>query len=81
MIYILNWGGLAMKKRTGQLFNDWDVGGTFWQYRNNPAEYQRQQPNEQANRKTDDTWIILLSIIFTIGFLVLLASTTLWNIL
>ena len=68
-----------MKKRTGQLLNDWDVCGTFWQYRNNPAEYDVQKPDSQANANKDDTWIILLSILFTIGFLVLLASTTLWN--
>ena len=68
-----------MKKRTGQLFNDWDVCGMFWQYRDNPAEYDGPQADSQANHNEDDTWIILLSILFTIGFLVLLASTTLWN--
>ena len=70
-----------MTKRVGQLFNDWDVSASFWQHRNNPAEYEVQQPNTQANHSTDDTWLILLGILFTIGFLVLLASTTLWNML
>jgi len=70
-----------MTKRRGQLIDNWDINATFWQYRNNPAEYERQQPNEQANHNTDDTWVISLGILFTIGFLVLLATMTVWNIL
>ena len=69
-----------MKKRRGQLFNDWDGNTTFWQCHNNPAEYERQPSHEQASHDADDTWIILLSIFFTIGFLFLLAATTVWNI-
>ena len=69
-----------MRKRRGQLVNDWNVNASFLQYRNNPAEYEMQQPHEQASHNTDDTWIILLSIVFTIGFLVLLAATTVWSI-
>ena len=45
----------------------------YWQYRHNPAEYERKQPHEQAKQNTDDTWIILPGIIVTIGFLALLA--------
>jgi len=67
-----------MRKRVGQLVDSWDVNAAFWQCRNNPADYEMQQPREQANHNTDDTWITLL-VLFTIGFLVLLATTTLWN--
>jgi uncharacterized membrane-anchored protein len=80
MVYILYWEGLVMRERTGLLFDEGDVYGTFWQYRNNPAEHERQQPHKQPNHNTDDTWIILLGILFTIGFLALLATTTLWNV-
>ena len=69
-----------MRKRVGQLVDNWDVNAAYWQYPNNPAEYEGQQPNDQANHNTDDTWTILL-VLFTIGFLVLLATTTVWNIL
>ena len=68
-----------MRKRVGQLVDSWDVNATFWQCRNNPADYEMQQPNKQVSYNTDDTWIIWLGIVFTIGFLVLLATTTLWN--
>ena len=65
-----------MRKRRGQLVDNWDVNATFLQYRNNPAEYEMQQPHEQASHNTDDTWIIFLCILVTIGFLALLAKTT-----
>jgi len=67
-----------MAKRVGQFIDSWDVNAAYWQYPNNPADYEMQQPHEQANSNTNDTWTILL-VLFTIGFLVLLATTTLWN--
>ena len=70
-----------MTKPEGQLFDNRDGSAAFWQYRHNPAEYERQQPHKQANPNTDDTWTIFLGIVFTIGFLALLAITTLRNIL
>ena len=69
-----------MKERRGKLIDNCDVNATFLQYRNNPAEREMQQPHEQAHHDAGDTWIILLSIVFTIGFLVLLAATIVWNI-
>jgi len=70
-----------MTKQERQCLDNMDGSAAFWQYRHNPAEYERQQPYKQASQNTDDTWIILLCIIFTIGFLALLAKTTLWSIL
>jgi len=69
-----------MKKRTGQLFDSYDVSASFWQDRNDLAEYERRQPHEQANHNTNDRWITSLAIVFTVGFLVLLATTTVWSI-
>ena len=70
-----------MRKQETRLLDNWDGSASYWQYRHNPAEYERQQPQKQASQNTDDTWIVLLCIIFTIGFLALLAKTTLCNIL
>ena len=80
VFYFLDWEGLAMTKRVGQLFDSYDVSASFWQYRNSPGEYERRQPHEQADHNTDGTWFTLLGIVFTIGFLVLLATTTVWSI-
>jgi hypothetical protein len=80
IFYFLDWEGLAMKKRVGQLLDSCDLSASFWQYRNNLAECERRQPDEQANHNSDDTWFTLLGIVFTIGFLVLLATTTVWSI-
>jgi uncharacterized membrane-anchored protein len=66
-----------MAKRESQLLDYLDGSAAYWQYRYNPAEYERQQPPKQANQNTDDTWIILLCIFFTIGFLALLAAKVL----
>ena len=55
------------------LLDTLNSGASYWQYRYNPAEHERRQPHKQANQNTDDTWIILLGILATIGFLVLLA--------
>ncbi len=69
-----------MAKQERQLLDNVDASASYWQYRQNLAEYERQQPYKQAGHNTDDTWIIWLCIIFTIGFLALLAKTTLWSI-
>ena len=70
-----------MTKQERQLLDNLDGSASYWQYRHNPAKYERQQPHKQADHNTDDTWIILLCILFTIGFVALLAKTTLWSIL
>ena len=70
-----------MAKQERQLLDNLDGSASYWQYRYNPAEHERQQPYKQVNQNTDDTWIILLCILFTIGFLALLAKTTLCSIL
>ena len=70
-----------MTKQEGQLLGNMDNSTAFWHYRHNPAEYERQQPQKQANPNADDTWILFLGILFTIGFLALLAITTLRSIL
>jgi len=66
-----------MSKQERQAIDNVNASASYWQYRCNPAEYERQQPYKQAERNSDDTWIILLCILFTIGFLALLAKTTL----
>ena len=68
-----------MAKQERQALDNVDASTSYWQYRHNPAEYERQQPYKQVERNSDDTWIILLCILFTIGFLALLAKTTLWS--
>ena len=68
-----------MSKQERQAIDNVDASTSYWQYRYNSAEYERQQPYKQVERNSDDTWIILLCILFTIGFLALLAKTTLWN--
>ena len=70
-----------MTKREGPLFGGPDGSAAFWQHRHNPAEYERQQPHKQADPNTDGTWIIFLGILFTTGFVALLAITTLRTIL
>ena len=62
-----------MTKQERQLLDNLDGSASYWQYRHNPAKYERQQPHKQADHNTDDTWIILLGILGTIGFLALLA--------
>jgi hypothetical protein len=66
-----------MAKQERQLLYNFDVGSTYWQYRHNPAEYEIKTSHQQANQNADDTWIILLGVLGTIGFLVLLAKATL----
>jgi hypothetical protein len=65
-----------MIKQESKILDYQDAGTAYWQYRHNPAENQRTQPHEQANQNTDDTWIMLLGILGTIGFLILLAIKT-----
>lgn len=62
-----------MTKQESQLLDNLDGSASYWQYRYNPAEYERQQPHKQTDQNTDDTWFILLGILGTIGFLALLA--------
>ena len=66
-----------MTKQESKVLDYLDSSAAYWQYRHNPAVYERKQPHEQANQNTDDTWIILLGILGTIGFLALLAFKTL----
>jgi hypothetical protein len=61
-----------MAKQESQLLDYLDGNASYWQYRYNPAEYERKQPHTQANQNTDDTWIILFGILGTIGFVALL---------
>ena len=74
-----------MSKQEKRLLDYLDSSAAYWQYRHNP-EYESKQPHEQAiqnqaSQNTDDTWIILLGILGTIGFLTLLATKVLKNIL
>ncbi len=62
-----------MTKQESQLLDNMDGSAAYWQYRNNPAEYERKLPYQQVSQNTDDTWFILLGILGTIGFLALLA--------
>jgi len=81
MFYILSWEGLIMAKQERQLLCNFDVGSAYWQCRHNPAEYEIKQPPKQANQNTtDDTWVMLLWILGTIGFLAVLAKTTLSSV-
>ena len=65
-----------MIKQETRLLDYMDSGTAYWAYRHNPTEYQSEQPHEQAGRNTNDTWIILLGILGTIGFLIMLAIKT-----
>ena len=66
-----------MTKQETKLLDYLDASAAYWQYRHNPVEYERKQPQEQANQNTDGTWIILLGILGTIGFLAMLILKTL----
>ena len=68
-----------MSKQERQVLDNLDFNTSYWQYRHNPTECKIQQPPKQADRNSDDTWVILLCILFTIGFLALLAKTTFWS--
>ena len=65
-----------MVKQESKLLDYLDSGTAYWQYRHNPAEFESKQPHEQTNQSADDTWIILLGILGTIGFLILLVLKT-----
>jgi phage shock protein PspC (stress-responsive transcriptional regulator) len=79
MFYILNWEGLTMTKQERQFIGNWGGCAAYWQYRHNPEQYELQQPQKQASQYADDTWVRLLWILGTIGFLAVLAKTTLWS--
>jgi len=68
-----------MSKQEKQVLDNFFGSTSYWQYRRNRAEYGIQQLPKQADRNSDDTWIKVLCILVTIGFLVLLAKTTLWS--
>ena len=71
-----------MTKREKQLFDDMDGSAAYWQYLHKSEEPEGQQLYKQESRyTTDDSGIILFGILFTIGFLALLAITTLRTIL
>jgi len=69
-----------MAKQERQLLCNSDIGAAYWQYRHNPAQYGIKQPPKRANQDADDTWVRLLWILGTIGFLVVLAKTTLSSV-
>ena len=60
-----------MAQQESRLLDYLDASAAYWQYRHNPG-YESKQPHEQASQNTDDTWIILIGILGTIGFLALL---------
>jgi hypothetical protein len=76
VVYTLFWEVLLMTKQERQLIYDWDSRAAYWQYRQNPAEYEPERPYERANQETDDSWVLLLWVLGTIGILVLLVKTT-----
>jgi hypothetical protein len=65
-----------MSKQESKVLDYMDAGTAYWQYRHNPVENQKKQLYEQANQATNDTWIILLGIIGTIGFVIMLVLKT-----
>lgn len=65
-----------MAKQERQLIYNSDGNASNWQYRQNPAEYQREQPLKQENQSADDSWILLLGILGTLVFLVFLVKET-----
>ena len=70
-----------MAKREEQLFDNLDGSVVSWQYSQNyPAEHERQQSHMQANHNTGGT-CMLLCILFTIGFITLLAIKTILSLL
>jgi len=69
-----------MSKQERQVLDNLFGSAAYWQYRHNQEEYESQKAYKQAEH-SDVTWIILLCILFTIGFLALLVKTTLWSIL
>jgi len=69
-----------MSNRERRVLDNVNASTSYWQERHNPAEYERKQPHNQTDYNTYDNWIIVLCILFTIGFISLLAKTTLWSI-
>ena len=65
-----------MAKQERQLICNWDGSATYWQNRNNPGEYQREQPLKQEHQSADDSWILLIGILGTLVFLVFLVKET-----
>jgi hypothetical protein len=65
-----------MVKQERQLICNMDGSATYWQNRNNSAEYQREQPLKQESQSADDSWILLFGILGTLVFLVFLVKET-----
>lgn len=68
-----------MAKQERQLSYNWDGRAAGWQYRQDAMEYADKQSYEQVNHGEDDSWVLLLWVLGTIGILVVLAKTTLWS--
>jgi len=68
-----------MAKQERQLLYNWDGGAANWQYRQSAAEYEEKRSYEQVSHGEDDSWVLLVWILGTIGILVVLAKTTLWS--
>lgn len=68
-----------MTKRGKLLLENYESKTGFWEYRNGSPECERTPSYRQENQSADDTWIMWLWILGTIGFLALLAKTTFWD--
>jgi hypothetical protein len=68
-----------MVKQERKLIYNWDGRAAYWQYRQDAAEYEEKQSYEQVRQDEDDSWVLLLWVLGTIGILVVLAKTTLWS--
>lgn len=65
-----------MNREEREEFKRWVDSSKYGHHRQNTTEYHRQHPHH-AITSTDDSWIMLFCIIFTVGFLALLAATIL----
>jgi hypothetical protein len=64
------------------LWENMDGSAAYWQYLHKSGERDRRQLHEQASEDTTDgSGIMMFAILFTIGFLALLAIATLRNML
>ena len=82
MCHILNWEGLLMTETEERVWEDMDGSAAYWQYLHRSGEGDGQQLCRQASGHTIDySGIPLLAILFTIGFLALLAIATLRHML
>ena len=70
-----------MAKQKGPLLDNLDGSTSYWQVRFKSAECKKPHPYKPSSQDTDDSGVILLAILFTIGFLALIVITTLRTIL